>query len=492
MIRQRHAELAALVDEVAPAGWRADRRWRALLAAAAVCERWGRADTRYLASNGEPHADTFMGSPGPGPTELAGWIGWAIAAGHALVTALVAREGQFPAQPLKVRLVRRHGLCRAVPARAPRTIGFAIGGRLIVAALDPRGPASEVELAARLARAARGADATADGDGARGGDRARAAGEPVATVAIGDDALAVAHHGHRRGWTADGGPWLGVARAEGLTLLSTCHLAVDGFAHAHLAHDVASTIDRAAIRTLAAAAAAITGDAPPPDLCPIAADVAVPLGVAWRRLPGPTPTVARQAWTLGRLLATGAGGVRARGATVQIPVADGPPDDPTRFARRVRTALATVRFPDSQPEPLDRFAARVKTALADEAVGRGLLGRLSAALVGAPLPLGLKRRWLGRARQDDGRGGPGELLAGDGCVSLLRRLPPLVAASVPGRVIADGADEATAVLTVIDDGHAAIATIAGRGGAGTAAGAAALLAAWVEGLDEARAATIPA
>ena len=76
MSRDRRAELDALVDEVAPAGWRSDRRWRALIAVAALCERWAKPRRGYVSSNGEPHADTFIGSAGPGPTELAGWIDW--------------------------------------------------------------------------------------------------------------------------------------------------------------------------------------------------------------------------------------------------------------------------------------------------------------------------------------------------------------------------------------------------------------------------------
>lgn len=492
-IRDRKAELAALVDEVAPDGWRDDRRWWGVLTATAIFERWARDRPSWVSVDGEPHADTFLGSPGPGPTDLAGWIGWAIAAAHAVITALSDRDGQFPGQPLRVRVARQRGRCKVVPATAASTVAFTLGHRVLVASLDPRGPVHELNLVRRLAEHARGTPGT----GASAGPPTTVAlatvdldsptpYAPLAVIAIGDEPLELAHHGHRRAWTGDGGPWLGVARACGLTVLSTCHLAVDGFGHAHLAADLVAGLDRSAARILAATAAAIVGDAEPPLLARIAATAAVPLGVAWRRLPAPTPTFAHQAWALGRVLAVRPGGsVRARGATLQIPVAAGPPDDPTRFARRVRTALVTVRCPDGRPEPYPGFAARACDAIADEAVGRGLLGRLLAGLAGAPVPRWLTRRWLGGARGPTG-GGPGEILAGNGALSLLRLagMPPLVAAAAPGQLLALDDEDATAVLTVIDDGHGATATVAGRGRAGTTAGATALLDDWVRALDE--------
>lgn len=474
--RERRALLEALVDDVAPAGWRDDRRWQALLTATALCEPWAGAAPAYVSSNGEPHADTFMASAGPGPVDAAGWIGWAIAAAHAAVEVLDRRDHQFPGQPLRVWLVRKRGLCTVVPATEVRTVAFAVGGRVVPATLDPRGPAHDHELARRLAALAAAVP---------GALPPVAVGPPLVTVAIGDEALAVAHHGHRRAWTDGGGTWLGVARAGGLTVVSTCHLVVDGWGHAHVAADLPARIDRGAVRTLAAIAAASLGTAAPPPLAPLSATV--PLGLAWRRLPAPTPRFTRQAWALGRALAARAdGGWRARGATLQIPVAPGPPDDPTRFGRRVRTALATVRCPDGAPEPLDDFAARARRAVADEAVGVGLVGHLLAALDGAPLPLALKRRWLGGARLP-AAGGPAELLAGDGCLSLLRLagVPPLVAASPPARLLAPDDDEATAVLTVIDDGRGgATATLAGRGRAATVDGASALLDAWASALTD--------
>lgn len=484
MIGGRRAELAALIDDVAPSGWRDDRRWRELVTAAAVLEPWAGRPAPTDDVDGGPGDDALVGSPGPAAAELAGAIGWAIAAGHAAIAALAAREGQFPFQPLRVTVERRFGRWRVVPSGAPTTVGFAIGDRLVVATLDPRGPGHEQALARHLAEVARGRVTSPP---------PAAIGPPVAVIAIGDQPIGCARHGHRRAWTADGGPWLGVARAEGLTVLSASRLAVDGFGHTQLAGDVGGGLDRGASRALAALAATIVGDAapPPPTALPDAA--IAPLGVAWRRLPGPAAAVASQAWALGRALAGPPGGPpRARGATLRIAVAAGPPDDPTRFARRTRTALVTVRCPDGRPEPRDRFAARAGDALADAAVGRGLLDRLRRGLAGPRVPGRLERRWLGDPLAADG---PGAILAGDGGVAHVRTVgrPPLVAVAGPRRLLADHAAEATAVLTVIEDERGgAIATIAGRGAAGSPAGAAALLAAWSEALADDRPATIGA
>jgi hypothetical protein len=474
-LRQRIGELRALVDEVAAPGWQRSPVWWALLGGVALAEPHGRPGA-YLVSDAGPTADTFIGVPGPAPDDAAGRIGWAIASAHAAVRALLARDGSLPEQPLTVAIALHRGAARTVPVSSPWRVAFMLDGRRVTATLDPLGPAHEVELARRLALTLR----AGHGDGVTV-DEAEPA--PMLTVALGDDDPARAHHGHRRAWHARGGPWLGLARAGGQTVLSTCHMVVDGFGHASIATDVARGTDRAAARHLAAAAAAIIGDvdaAPPPS--PLDGE---PLGVAWRRLPGPQPRFTRQAWALGRVLHRDHGDPRApRSPSFQVPVAPGAVDDPTRFARRVRPALLSVRFSDGRPEPEEVFAARARAAIAREAGGRGLASRLLTALTALPLPLGWKRGvvgtrapWVGDAL---------DVLAGAGCLSLLRvpGAPTLVAVSSPGRLLPADAARATSVLTVIADGDGATATLAGSGRATDPNVAEALLAAWCDEVGE--------
>lgn len=468
-LRTRLAELRALVDEVAAPGWERSPVWWALLGGVALAEPHGRPGAPYLVSDAEPNADTFMGVPGPAPDDAAGRIGWAITSAHAAVRALIARDGSLPEQPLTVAIALHRGAARTVPIGSPWRVAFVLDGRHVTATLDPQGPAHEHELARHLARALRHAAPGPAADDVT----------PMLTVALGDDDLAHARHGHRRAWHRRGGPWLGLARAGGQTVLSTCHTVVDGFGHAHLAADVARGTDRAAARQLAAAAAAICGEldaAPPPSPQP-----GVPLGVAWRRLPGPIARFTRQAWALGAVLHRDHGDPRApRSPSFQVPVAPGAVDDPTRFARRVRPALLSVRFSDGRPEPEHVFAARARAAVAREAAGRGLASRLLTALSALPLPLGWKRGvagarapWVGDAL---------DVLAGAGCLSLLRvaSSPPLVAVSSPGRLLAADSPRATSVLTVIGDGDGATATLAGSGRATDPAVAAELLDAWCD------------
>src|SRR5256885_1528522 len=116
---------------------------------------------------------------------------------------------------------------------------------------------ADVDWRACLARA--GARAAADGARAIAIARARR-GEPslppaelhaaAIAVVIGDEAIATARHAHRRAWSSRGGPWLGVAHAprdgrEGMTIVSTCHMIVDGYGHAWIASRIAAAIARA-------------------------------------------------------------------------------------------------------------------------------------------------------------------------------------------------------------------------------------------------------
>ncbi len=482
----RVRELTALVDEVAPPGWTASPVWWALVGAVALTEPYGRPGA-YVVSDAEPRADTFMGVPGPAPDDAAGRIGWAIAAAHAAVRAVLARDGTLPDQPLTVAITRHRGAARTAPIASPWRVAFAIGGGVVTALLDPRGPAHEIALARALAAALVTHAPAAPDDGPI----------PMLTVTVGDDDLAHAHHGHRRAWRARGGPWLGVARAGGLTLVSTCHMVVDGWGHAMLTADTVRGLDRAAARTLATAAATILGAAPLPPakltkLTPSPAGDGVNfdnlrLGVAWRRLPAPMPPFLRQAWTLGCLLHRDQGRAGApRSPTFQIPVAPGAADDPTRFARRVRPAIVSVRFADGRPEPEQAFAERARRAIAREAQGEGLSSRLLRALAAVPAPLGWKRGVVGaRARW---LAGAVDVIAGAGCLSYLRAAgaPPLVAVSSPAQLAPADSPMATSVLTVIDDGEGATVTLAGSGRATSPAACEALLDAWCRELSASR------
>ena len=480
--RERVRELAGLVDEVAPPGWKRSPVWWALVGTVAAAEPYGRRSA-YVVSNAEPRADTFMGVPGPAPDDAAGRVGWAIAAAHAAVRAVLARDGTLPDQPLTVAIARNRGAARTEPIASPWRVAFALGGGIVTTMLDPRGPAHEIALARTLAAALTSPPAPRD-EGPT----------PMLTVTIGDDDLAHAHHGHRRGWRERGGPWLGIARAGGLTVLSTCHMVVDGWGHALLATDTARNLDRGAIRTLAAAAATKIGTLRAEMLSKLPPSPSSPsgdggnfdnisLGAAWRRLPAPVPPFLRQAWTLGCLLHRDRGDADApRSPTFQIPVAPGAADDPTRFARRVRPAIVSVRFSDGRPEPEAAFAERARLAIAREAQGKGLSSHLLTALSAVPAPLGWKRgvvgaraRWLATAV---------DVLAGTGCLSYMRvaGAPPLVAVSSPAQLLPEGSAEATSVLTVIADGDGATVTLAGSGRATSHAACEALLDAWCRDL----------
>ena len=457
---RRAAELGALVDELAPGRWRRDPAWWGLLGAAAVLEPYGRGDSAYLLSNAEPSHDTFMGAVQPGPRDPAAWLAWAVTVAHAAVAAIAAHDGTLPGQPLAVSIERDGRMASRVPADDPWRVGFAIGDRVLYGRLDRRGPAHDADLVRALARAVRGAPSQLTAEGPR----------PVVVVTLGDDDLARAHHGHRRAWSARGGPWLGVARAGGLTVISTCHLVVDGYGHALLAHAVLD----AAIEPALAAAAAEAAPAAVPPAAPLAPDDGEALDVAWRTVPA-LPGFPQLAYALGRVLHRVRGDAAAPcSPSFQLPVAPGAADDPARLARRVRPALLSVRFPDGRPEPYPAFAERAKRAVAREADGGGLASRLLTGLAAVPVPIGVRRRVLAGAPARWARG-PTELLAGDSCLSLLRLPAPaaLIAVSAPPPQIPR--TRPSSVVTVVRDPAATTVTAAAAG----PFGAGALLDAWL-------------
>jgi hypothetical protein len=480
-IFRRGAELARLLEEVADVDWR-NPLWWALIGSAAAAERLGAPDV-YLASDGEPSADTFMAFPAPRAGRAAGAIGEAIALAHAAARALGALDGELPDQPLARRIEHDAAGARAVPCGDPRRVAFVVGERAYLATLGDV-PAREARLASELARALRG-DATDPDVLAPIEDRLDAPDAAIAAV-VGDEPISTARHAHRRAWSRRGGPWLGVSRAGDHVIVSTCHMVVDGYGHAWLASEIARALDVRAIDPLARAAAAIVDGADVP--ARVAPAGAEPLGIAWRRLPrtGARPTpFATLGHALGQILHDDAGRPGARcSPTFQVPVAPGAPDDPARWRRRVVPALLSVRFPDGVPEPIETFAARARAAIAREASGTGLMARLAAAARAVPAPLAWKRRAVGGSARPAVFAAAARVLAGRACLSVVRAgpelagAPPLAAASSPALPVSRRDPHGSCVVTVVDDRDGATVTVSGWGATGTARGAQDLLDRW--------------
>ncbi|HEY4243935.1 MAG TPA: hypothetical protein VGM88_29175 [Kofleriaceae bacterium] len=433
--RELHDELAELASD--------DPRWWLLAGAAAVTESWP-ARPGYVVSGGDPDADTFIGARVAPPADP---IADAILRARAAATAIRALDGRLPEQPLAVALDGGH----RVPASL-EVAAFAIGAQCLVGSLaDP-------QLPAQLAALARGESP----DHWTGPP-------PFVCVSLGDEPIATARHGHRRAWrdpasaSRGSGPWLGLGRTGELSVVSTCHMIVDGYGHAWLA----SLIHR----ELAALAAAPGPRATPVTLPPLApvAD-ASPLGVAWRPISGEAPRALPLAYALGCLLHREAGSRAAPfSPTLQIPVAPGLPSDPTRRLRRVMPAAVSVRFEGGEPEPFARFAARARATLERETAGNGLCARLVAAARAAPAPLAWKRRHFAATRSpwlDRVSGGIADVLGGRACVSRIRLdlpSPPSCAVSSPARLASETDPLGACVATVIDDGVEAALTICGSG-----------------------------
>jgi hypothetical protein len=214
----------------------------------------------------------------------------------------------------------------------------------------------------------------------------------------------------------------------------------------------------------------------PRTLAPVAG--ALPLAIAWRELPSPTPRAIPLGYALGRILHRNAGRRDARfSPTFQIPVARGRKDDPLRLRRRIVSATTSVRFADGEPEPFPAFEARVREVIIREANEQGLVSRLLAAARAAPVPLSWKRksisakrpRWFERFA---------EVIGGRALLSRIAMdapIPPICAVSSPSRLATDDDPTGGCVITILDDGTRAAITVGGSGFAGTSERAQALL-----------------
>jgi hypothetical protein len=439
-------ELAAVAGD--------DPRWWLLAGGAALAEPW-RARPGYVASDAEPGADTFIGHRAAPPADP---LCDAIDRARAARTALRELDGTLPDQPLAVTVTRGGGAI--TEPSALDAAAFAIGRYCVIAALD------DPALPAQLAAATRGI-APPPWRGPT----------PFVCVSVGDDPIETARHGHRRAWRDGRGPWLGLGRAGELATVSTCHLVVDGYGHAHLTGRI-HALEAAARGARSPVAHHVHPHHGPhrhaalPPLPPVAG--AVPLGVAWQELVGHGLHALPLAYAVGRILhRAGARSAARFSPTLQIPVAPGRLDDPERRRRRAMGAIVSVRFAAGEPEPFEAFEARARGVLQRETLGVGLCARLLAAARAAPVPLAWKRRgfsaarprWLDRVS---------DVLGGRACVSRIRvdaPESPSCAVSSPSRHASPGDPLGACVVTVVDDGDRAAITVCGSGLTGTCAGA---------------------
>lgn len=392
-----HSDIAQIADIDG------DPRWWLLAVAAAF--PWPARARGYLASDGEPAGDTFIGFPTPplDPRALA----------DAARRAIRTLDGTLPGQPLAVTLERNGRGARTVPSNLD-TIAFVEGDQVRV-----------------------------EGDGV-----------PFVTICIGDEPIETARHGHRRAWKDGRGPWLGIGRSDGLTVISTCHMVVDGYGHAQIAERVRRNfVD--------------LPDKPHDELSTQVDKVAsdpIPLAVHWRELAAPAPRVLELAHRLGIALHRLAGDPAATfSPTFQIPVAPGKPDDPERLKRRVIPAIVSVRFSDGRPEPFDAFAARARDILARESAGHGLTSRLLVAAQSIPVPERWKRSAIGAARPG-WFGNVANVIGGRACLTKLRMDREAgVAVSSAAQLASKHDSIGGAVITFVETGGRAIVTICGTG-----------------------------
>lgn len=419
-----HAELAAIAE--------VDPRWWVLAAGVALVETRASADD-YLACDAEADADTFMGYRAPAPHDP---IEDAFARARAARTALRELDGTLPGQPLAVTIDRARG--GQTRPSALDIAAFAIGDTCVIGRLD------DPTLAHQLAAALRG-EPPPPWHGA----------PPFVCIALGDEPIETARHGHRRAWTAQGGPWLGLGRAGELAIVSTCHLIIDGYGHALLTARIAalgSSINGHAIASRLPALAPVAG--------------AVPLAFAWHELGRPVPRLIPLAYALGCLLHRELGARDARfSPTIQIPVARGRKGDPLRLRRRIVAATTSVRFVNGIPEPFAAFEARARGVFTREAGGAGLVSRLLAAGRAVPVPLAWKRRSIS-AKRPRWLEDFAEVIGGRALLSRIAvdtPLPLLCAASSPSRLVTEADPVGGCAITIIDDGARAAISIAGSG-----------------------------
>lgn len=431
-------ELRQLFDEVAEIDWR-DPAWRAWLAALSATEAWSAREldperaveaftTALMASSG-PVADTFMATHGPpAPIDRAGRVALAAERAIRVARTLRAQDHSAPGQRLVKLLCYRGGWLedRVLEPSDAVPIALLANDACFLAPVRPDDPGCEAWLRARLDQA------LDDGTGLERVDRSRAAPtEAVATISLAPVSQTWARSFHRAAWTRGGGPWMGVADSPPYEVVSTCHAAIDGYAHARICSDVLRSSGRSPAHLAPDPFPGVAGVEPPP------------VGFASCVIERPTPRFARALHAFATALDGQVGDGGARSVTFQVPIAPGHRAESARWRRRPLYGLMALRRVDGALESPDELAARLPAFLEREASGRGLLTRSLLAILGVPAPRPLRRALLASKRMDEWFG-PARVLSGHGYLSWMRfpvgeepRLPTFPSAipsfSVTGR-----------------------------------------------------------
>lgn len=404
-------ELRALFDEVAVIDW-AQPSWRGLLAALAASEVWqGRqfaadlaseAFGRALEANGGPTADTFMATHAPAPpVDRAGRIELAVSRAISLARTLRAQDRAAPGQRLLQAMHLERGWLRgrALPDAAHVPIAFVANEASYLARVDPDDPDQKRRLVAQLRD---GALPRID----------RGASEPTraaAAVALEPVSLDWARSFQRAAWTRGGGPWIGVADAPPFSVVSTCHAAVDGYAHARVCADVLSPSAAHSSRLAPDPFPGVPGVSPPS------------VGFAARSIVGAPPRFAAAMRAFASVLDRRLGGNEARSVPFHVPIAPGHRAESARWRRRSLYGLmALAKDADGRLESVETLAARLPAFLAREAEGRGLLTRVLRAALELPLPPALLRLVVARNPRADRYFAPAQVLTGGGYISWMR------------------------------------------------------------------------
>lgn len=487
----RRREIHELLGEVADTRWQPT--WWLLAHGVALLERSGtNADLEdlrmlYVSAIGGPQIDTFMARRSAGiPSTRAARIARAVVRARSAIEALEALDGQFPRQPLRCAAVWRDGRLRRDLDIDPRRVVFLTGDGGFVARLEVGG---ELALARALAT---GELERLDPDSNEHGQPTRAA----IAVSLLDAPVSHARHIHRQAWTSAGGPWLGVGDASPYEVVTTCHIAVDGYAHGCVTGELFRRVD--ALAALESSIANQLTDGETIAWCdPPGAwrwrDV-LETGVADDIVPGHI-SFAESAYAFGksmaRLYPPRRSSARTRfSPTFLIPTAPrASTPDRDRRRRRVIHAPMALHIDDGATESFTAFRDRLRAVLDRELEGNGVVTRVLQVTARLPVPDRLRRYLMAGSPAPRRFMPPFATLAGRGVLSSLRfdrdDLPsdPLYAVSSPPLAPSKFDPRGSAILTLVHHDDFVVATASGTGWASTRAGAARVLATWREELD---------